>query len=355
MNIKRLSLSNFRNYKEAVFTFDENSNLIFGKNGAGKTAILEAIFFLINGKSFRTAIDGETILAGEKGNIVQGIFKTNKFEEKIEIENTIANKKIILNKMEGKRDDLIDRVYGVIFSSEDKKIIVGEPEKRRNFIDQLIFAKDRIYYKELLKYRKILKQRNSLLKNITDIQEIKPYNILMAETGAKIIKQRKLQINKTLKKAKEIFADLTGLNMEMFYKSNITIKDKEEEQRDIFLEELENNYERDVLNKMTERGPHRDEIDFQIEKKNAKKFASEGQKKILALSLKLSEKEIIEQEKKEKPIILLDDVFSEIDKEKQNKILEYIKGNQYIITATDKNVCDSGKYFEIEKGEIKNV
>jgi DNA replication and repair protein RecF len=351
MQIEKLVLKNFRNYKNEEVTFEKESNLFFGKNGQGKTNILEAIHFLTVGKSFRTNNDSKLINSESERNYFSGTFCRNDGNIFIECEISKTGKEFKINHIKRQRSEVISQIGVITFVPEDKMIITGEPEKRRNFIDSEIMLERPLYYDTLLRYRKCLKNRNILLKEKRKKEEILFWQNYLFEYGAEIIKKRSEKINKLKEEAKKIYKKLTGDDLEINYKPSIEKRENNEEQVKLFEKYFEQNYERDFERGQTEKGPHRDELEIIINGKETKDFASQGQKKMAAIVLKLAGKNIYEREKKEKPIVLLDDIFSELDSEKKEKIISEIKENQYIVTTTE---CENGfqQTKEIKEGRI---
>jgi DNA replication and repair protein RecF len=333
VHIESLKLVSFRNYEEREIAFSECGNLIFGVNGSGKTNIIEAIRYLTFGKSFRTNADFSMVKKGADEAYIQGFFLKDSGEIKIESRISKSKKLLKINNIERqKRSELLGEIGCILFSPEDKNIIVGEPEKRRNYIDGEIFDRDALHYKELLRYRKCLKSRNIFLKEKRGKDEIESWDEFLVESGYNIMKKRCDKIEKIKREAEKIYKEFTEEELEINYKNDIEIS------REKIRETLAENFARDFERGQTERGPHKDNMEIKIDEKDAKEYSSQGQKKMAALALKLAGKKIYEDERGEKPIILLDDVFSELDKTKRKKIKEIIDGNQYIITATEKAI-----------------
>ncbi|MDR2458004.1 MAG: DNA replication and repair protein RecF [Clostridiales Family XIII bacterium] len=351
MYVENVNLFSFRNYEKEEIEFSREGNIIIGENGSGKTSVLEAIYFLSFGKSFKTFTDKNLIKKGNEKAIIKGNFKTGEKELSILFEIDKTSKEFYVNKRREKnRENLLSKIKVINSSNEDRNIINGEPEKRRNFIDGEIFSKKASYYNTLLKYKKCLKSRNVLLKESRKIFEIEIWDKFLTELGIEIMEERKNEIIKKQKAAKKIYRKLGGEELEILYKPNIESKKNREEQKKEIVKVLKNNIKKDMEIGSTEKGPHKDEIKILINDKEAKEYASNGQKKLAVIALKLAEKEIIE-EKNEKPIILLDDIFSEIDDKKRKKILNFIKGNQYIITATKIFENDEEKIINIKNGK----
>lgn len=333
MKLKYLRVYNFRNQKEKEIVFDGKNTVFLGKTGTGKTSLLEAINLFSTGMSFRTNKEKELIKKNEKEAKVEIVVE--KDNEEIKEEWYFKEGKTFF-KINGetfkKRKKILGKTFFIISSPEDKAVINGEPEKRRNFIDAIIFSKDSEYYTTLLKYRKCLKNRNTLLKKRNE-KEIKVWDELVAQFGEKIIKKREEEIKKKNKFAGEIFSYFNNENeLKIKYNPSIKTDNKTNNLKEEIKKELEKNKEKDLELQSTTKGPHKDEIEILLDGYSAKSYASQGQKKLICLALMLSE----QKEREEKAVFLLDEIFSELDTEKKEKILDYIKENQAIITATEK-------------------
>lgn len=335
MKLKYLRVYNFRNHKEKEVFFDGKNSVFIGKTGTGKTSLLEAINLFSTGTSFRTNKEKELIKKGEKEAKVEIIFE--KENEDIKEEWYFKNGKPFF-KVNGeifkKRKNILGKAFFIISSPEDKAIINGEPEKRRNFIDTVIFSKESEYYTTLLKYRKCLKNRNILLKRKNE-KELKVWDELISEFGEKIIQKREEEIKKKNKEAGKIFSFFNKENkLKIKYCPSIKKENNEESLKEQIKKELGKNKEKDFEFQSTTKGPHKDEIEILLDGYPAKSYASQGQKKLICLAMMLSE----QKERKEKAVFLFDEIFSELDLEKKEKILDYIKENQAVITATEKTV-----------------
>lgn len=366
MIIKKIFLYNFRNYISEKIEFKKDINFIIGENAQGKTNIIEAISYGSYGKSFRNVKNIEMINYNKK-EMFLGVFLEKKYgEKKIEIKTRYDNKREI--KINGnpiiKTSELIGNLNTIIFSSEDLKIINEGPIYRRKFINREISQIDKSYYNNLIKYNKILKQRNNHIRNnkILDKILIETYDEKLSEYGAKIILKRSEFTKKINNKLYEIHSLLSDKKEKtnMKYISNISNNYMEEydkiviELKKIFLK----NFTKDRKFGYTTSGPHTDDIYFYIKDKNVKKYGSQGQIRTIVLSLILSVLEINKEEVIEKPILLLDDVFSELDDKRKNLILKNINGIQTIITSTDLNginneVIKNSSVFIIKNGIIR--
>lgn len=361
MYIKEIELNNFRNYKNIKVPFIENVNIITGQNGQGKTNLLEGIYILSMGKSFRTNRDTEMINFESEFFRVKGEFI--KAGKDLTVEMSLS-KKDKLFKVDGaekkKHADLLENVYTVIFSPEDLKIVKENPEIRRKFIDRQLFQIKPLYYIDLLKYNKVIKNRNSTLKE-EKIDEglLDVWDSYLVEFGAKIMMERKELIEKINIASREINGKITKgkeeLNIE--YEPKIKSADNIKEQQENIKEELILKREKDKERRITTSGPHRDDIYISIGGVDTRKYGSQGQQRTAALSLKLAELKIIKEETGEDAILILDDVLSELDSERQNYLINSFKDNQIFISSAEISntlleKIDSSKVYFVNNGEI---
>ncbi|TCT12237.1 DNA replication and repair protein RecF [Natranaerovirga pectinivora] len=363
MIIKSIALKNFRNYDYLNLEFDEKVNIFYGDNAQGKTNILEAIYLCSTSKSHRTSIDKELILFSEEEAHARILIDKNGKEYKIDIHLKKNKKKgVAVNGLPiNKVSQLLGILNVIIFSPEDLRLIKDGPKQRRQFIDMELCQLNPIYYYNLQNYSKVLKQRNNLLKSIrhnynNDLKEtVSVWNEQLVYYGSKIIEERALFITKLNKIIYKVHKDLTGgkESINIKYDMNISV--------DNFLDKLEKSYDKDIKTKNTNYGPHRDDIIFDIDGIDIRKYGSQGQQRTAALSLKISEIELVNELIDDQPILLLDDVLSELDSNRQKYLLENIKDIQTIITCTgiedfiNKNIKLNKVYKVIDgKIEVKN-
>ena len=358
MIIKKLSIKNFRNYDSLNLVYSKKINIIYGENGVGKTNLLESIYLLAMTKSHRSFLDSNLIKENKEFSNVKGDFEINNILYKFEI-NLTENKKIIKkdNNEIRKLSDYLSNINIIIFYPDDLQIIKGSPIERRNYIDLELSQIFNNYIEVLTKYNKILKMRNNYLKN--SIKFDKNYFDIVTDHlidyALILTKLRKKFIGKINDKCEKIYKNLTGLdNFNIKYISNYEDKLTKEEIKEMY-KEIEG---QELKYNVTMIGPQKDDLEFYIGDKNIKLYGSQGQQRMAVLALKLTELEIIREIKNHPPILLLDDVLSELDIEKRNKLLSYIKNNcQVIITTTDlKNIDDSilnkSKKIHINNGKI---
>lgn len=362
MIIEEISLINFRNYKNLNISFSPNINIIYGNNGEGKTNLLEAIYVLGLSKSYKTPFTSYLINNNCSFSHIKGIIKTDNIKSTLEI--TIEpNKKILKIDKNNifKIADYINKLNIIIFSPEDLELIKGSPSERRKYFDVQISQINLKYFKLLNEYNKILKQRNEILK--TKKIDKKYFNIItesLIKRGIEIYKYRNNYIENINRNINDIFyniTDLKGFKIKYNPLINININD-ELKLIEKYKEEIEKNYENELKIGSTLVGPHRDDFDFFIETKNLKNYGSQGQQRSGALALKLSEIPIFKKYNKTFPVLLLDDVFSELDDSKKNNILKYIsKDIQIFITTTDlksinQNIIKQANIIKIKNGNL---
>ena len=368
MYIQTLKLQNFRNYDSLELNFNKGINIIYGKNAQGKTNLLESIYVLGITKSHRSSIDNYLIQNDKDFLRVTGIIKKGRFPEKLEIYLSEQKKLKIDNNPILKVSDYISKMNIIIFYPEDLEIIKGSPSIRRRFLNLELSQLFSNYYTLLNDYNKLLKMRNDYLKQVSiknkyDENYLQVLNSYFVEKAIILFKMRKKFINLLNNKAEMIFKSITGLSgYRIVYNSNIDLTDDSKESiKKILTEKLDKNFKRELKFKATLVGPHRDDFEFYLGDLNLKLYGSQGQQRIAVLAMKLAEIAIFKEYTGTTPILLLDDIFSELDSKKKNNLLKYIKNNiQTIITTTDlslinKKIIDKAKLIEIENGKIKQM
>lgn len=361
MYFKEIGLTNFRNYENQKIDFHDKVNIIIGENAQGKTNLLEALYIMSLGKSFRTSKDNEMIRFGSELARVKTISQKDGEELCIEI-GLIKNKKSL--KIDGvkkkKISELLENVYVVIFSPDDLKIVKDEPEKRRRFIDRELCQLKPVYYDTLSRYKKALSQRNFLLKEENaDPSVLDIWDEEIARYGSKIILYRNDFIKKLRKISREIHSDLTEgkEELDLHYESDVPVGTDDEEQKTIFYNVLQENRGRDLYRRTTLKGPHRDDLRIEIGGVDVRSFGSQGQQRTSALSLKLAELMLIEAETGEKPVLLLDDVLSELDRTRQRQLITSFGDIQIFITTTElseeiTSQLQDYAIFSVENGSV---
>lgn len=364
MYFKEMELSNFRNYESQKIDFHKKVNIIVGNNAQGKTNLIEGLYIMSLGKSFRTSKDSEMIKFGCNMARVRTISKRSDRDVSVEI-GLVKNKKSL--KIDGvkmkKASDLLEKIYIVVFSPDDLKIVKEEPEKRRRFIDRELCQLKPIYFDSISKYKKILSQRNFLLKQESpDMSILDIWDEELSGYGARIIRERSLFIEKLRKISSGIHSDLTEKRelLDIEYESDIEICNDLNLQKKVFYDKLCSDRKRDLARRNTGHGPHRDDIRIMVDGIDVRSFGSQGQQRSAALSLKLAEIGLIYEETGEKPVLLLDDVLSELDRVRQRQLITSFKDIQIFITTTEvtdelRNQLPDHSIFEVEKGIVKRV
>ena len=357
MVIKSLKLKNYRNYELLDMTFDSKTNILYGDNAQGKTNILEALYLSGTTKSHRGTKDRDLIQFGREESHLETIVEKKGMEFQIDMHlKKNSPKGIAINKIPiRKASELFGIVHFVFFSPEDLNIIKDGPAGRRRFIDLELSQIDKVYLSNLSNYNRIINQRNSLLKelyhqdHLMDTLDI--WDMQLAEYGTKVIESRKQFIRQVNQIIADIHYRLTGgrERIELSYESSLGSLSLEQA--------LKKNRERDIRMKSTSVGPHRDDLCFLSGDLDIRKFGSQGQQRTAALSLKLSQIELVKEVIKDTPILLLDDVLSELDKHRQNYLLDSIHDIQTVITCTglDEFVnhrFSINKIFRVSSGNV---
>ena len=364
MYIKKIELENFRNYQHLAIDFSRNVNLLLGSNAQGKTNLLEGIYITSMGRSFRTNKDSD--LVNFKGHCakVKAEAVREDFDISIEIIIKKDSKKSIRKDGRNlrKTSELLKNILIVIFSPEDLKIVKDEPEKRRKFIDRELCQIRPSYYENLSNYKKTLLQRNIYLKeDQIDYSMLDLWDIQLAHYGARIMKSRESFIEKIRGFSAAIHSSITNgkelLSLE--YEPNIPCLENLDELEGFFYDEIKKAFKNDHKKRTTTKGPHKDDLSFYVNGVNMRNFGSQGQQRTCALSLKLAELNLIKEETDEDAILLLDDVMSELDLERQEYLIKTLKDNQLFITTTEidqkiLNVFPQTKTIYIENGHIRD-
>lgn len=360
MIIKSIELSNFRNYEKLHIEFDEGTNILYGDNAQGKTNILEAAYLSGTTKSHKSTKDKEMIRFDCEESHIRTIVLKNDKEYQIDMHlRSRGSKGVAVNKVPIKKaSELFGILNIVFFSPEDLNIIKEGPAERRRFLDLELCQLDKLYLSDLAKYNKILSQRNKLLKDISfrpDLLETLPvWDAQLVETGKRIIRRRKVFIEELNEIIGGIHSNISGGKEQLVlqYEPNID---------DIFFgDELLKAKQKDMRLCQTTVGPHRDDMLFSVNDIDIRKFGSQGQQRTSALSLKLSEIEIVKASIHNTPVLLLDDVLSELDSNRQNFLLNSISDIQTIITCTGleefvKNRFQINKVFRVVNGKVEEA
>ena len=399
MKINSIILENFRNYKRLELDFDDSRNIIVGENAQGKTNLIEAIYLTAFAKSFRTSNSADLISFGESQGRVSTYITSEDIDKNINIVLRSDGKKMIKKdgKVIRKTTELLNNVVVIIFSPDDLRIIKDSPDRRRNFINRELSQMRPMYYDALKHYNEALREKNALLKgyfnvkkktftradnlSLNDLQsgaaadERSPYDNSrrfneemmdiydrqLADSGYEIIRFRKEFVEMLSSEAGEIMHKISGgrEDLKIEYKTTCDFVTGPEG-REILFSQIYHNSDRDIYNGYASIGPHRDDIEFYINGKDARKYGSQGQQRTIALSLKLAEIRIARQMLDEPPVLLLDDVLSELDLDRQKFLVSEIDDVQLFITSAELNdevIRDlrGGTLFRIEEGSVTRV
>ena len=366
MVIRKIKLINFRNYQNITINFSDKTNIIIGNNAQGKTNILESIYTLALTKSYRTTNDSNLIRFDQEKFIISGDIKDEKIPKKLSLELTNNKKVVKINDNVVKKiSNYIGNMYVILSSPDDLSIIKGSPVDRRNFLNIEISQISNSYLKKLNEFNKLLKMSNDYLKllftnSIGDYSYLEILTDNLIDREVDIYLERKQFIDNINKYIRDIYMNITNIDdLKMEYIPNIEIKEFSREKiKDSLKHKYKTNLQKEIALGMTLYGPHRDDFCLKINNEDIKVFGSQGQQKIAFLAIKFSEIKLFDDINLTKPIILLDDVFSELDRTKKNKLIKYIDTNyQLIITTNDlkdisKKILKDAKIFKISNNKI---
>ena len=358
MYIESLQLKNFRNYQSLDIQFDQGTNILYGDNAQGKTNILESIYLCGTTKSHRGSKDKEVIrFQEEEAHICMRIMK-NGVPYKLDMHlKKNKSKGVAINGIPiHKAGELFGVANLVFFSPEDLNLIKEGPSGRRRFLDLELCQLDKIYLSDIVNYNKILNHRNKLLKDIVSrpglMETIDVWDEQLLQYGTRIIAKRRGFISQLDGLIREIHADLTGgkESLALSYEANV--------QEEAYRAVLRANREKDLKLRTTGTGPHRDDLCVKVEGFDIRKFGSQGQQRTAALSLKLSEIDLVKRMIHDTPILLLDDVLSELDGDRQEHLLDNIQQTQTFITCTGLEDLVNKRFpidkiFHVTEGDIK--
>lgn len=359
MIIKNLELADYRNYETLNLQFDRGTNILYGDNAQGKTNILEAIYVAATTKSHKGSKDSEIINFNKEEAHIRTYLEKDAVETRVDMHlRKSKSKGIAIDGQKIKKAaDLLGLCNVVFFSPEDLNIIKNGPAERRRFVDMELCQLDSFYLYNLNHYNKIVNQRNKLLKDmymnpaLRDTLSI--WDSQLVSFGSKIIERRKIFTEQLNEIIFDIHKKLSGGKEEIlvYYNPEVSIED--------FEAKLKINQERDIRLKQTATGPHRDDFSFVIGEVDVRRFGSQGQQRTAALSLKLSEIELVKKITKDSPVLLLDDVLSELDSSRQNYLLNSIGGIQTIITCTGleefvNNRFEINKIYRVDNGRVNS-
>lgn len=357
MIIKSLELANFRNYEELNISFDKGTNILYGDNAQGKTNILEAIYVSATTKSHKGSKDKEIINFDKEEAHIRTYLEKENVETRVDMHlRKNKSKGIAIDGQKIKKAaDLMGLLNVVFFSPEDLSIIKDGPAERRRFADMELCQLDSFYLYNLNHYNKIIGQRNKLLKDMYFQPELKEtlniWDSQLISFGSKIIERREQFVKQLGDIIFDIHKKLSGGKEELViaYEPDVSIED--------FEKQMKYNQDKDIRLKQTTTGPHRDDFSFVVNGVDIRKYGSQGQQRTAALSLKLSEIELVKKISKDTPVLLLDDVLSELDSNRQNYLLNSIGNIQTIISCTGldefiNNRFEINKIFKVTNGTV---
>lgn len=365
MIIKNIELKNFRNYSDVKFDLSPNTNVIFGDNAQGKTNFLEAVYYLTGVKSFRGVKDRDLVKLGEEAAEIYSEIISPQLEYSIGARLFVSGRrKLEINGIkEASAAELSNRIKAVLFSPDDLALIKDGAAERRKFMDMAFCQLRPKYAQSLSKYKRLQEHKTRILRDWRDnpslLDTLPTFNLQMAETGAVIISYRAMFLRRMTAFAEEIHNEISGgrEKLSLAYKTVSTIKDPLApipELKNEILKHCESHREAEIASGSVLSGPHKDDLEIYIDGNPAKTFASQGQSRTVALSLKLAERELFFADSGEYPILLLDDVLSELDNTRRDFVLNRISSGQVIITLCDDRELNEygGKKFYISGGEI---
>jgi len=339
MHLKKLILKNFRNYSDISVQFSITNNLLIGENGQGKTNILEAIYLLGMMKSFRPVSDKDIIKQNGDSYFIKGIFEDGMEESAISIGVHKKKKQVKQNEtVVQKISSLVGNAKMVVFTHSDIDLIIGSPSIRRKYLDIALSLASKPYFKLLQNYHKVLKQRNKALKGgrEPDIELITIWDNQLIEFGSEVIAIRKAFFDPINEMTKELYHQLNFdmTDFHLIYHSSLGKCTESNSIADLFQKKLVENRDREIQYKQTLFGPHKDDFSIRNGRVDFKRFASQGQCRAGALTLKLAMTKYVEQISQNKAMLLLDDVLLDLDEQKKNAFLELVDGRQNFFTAT---------------------
>lgn len=358
MYVKSLDLLNFRNYEKLSLTLDPGINIFYGANAQGKTNILEAVYLAGTSKSHRGTRDRDMIRMGESEAHIRMHVDKNDSDYRIDMHlRKNKSKGIAIGGVPIRRaGELFGIVNIVFFSPEDLNIIKNGPSERRRLVDRILCEIDRIYMSDLTQYGKCLNQRNRLLHDLyfnpSLESELPVWDEQLVNYGCRIIAKREEFVRMLENIASEIHTELTGEKekLTLVYEPNVTVEE--------FADKVARSRDADRKIKSTTVGPHRDDVCIKVNDMDLRLYGSQGQQRTTAISLKLSEIRIIEERIRNKPVLLLDDVLSELDRDRQNYLLGNIRDIQTLITCTGldefvQNRFEADRTFRVVSGRIE--
>lgn len=361
MFIKYLQLINFRNYEKLNIELSNGINIFQGDNAQGKTNILESLYYASLGKSHRTNKDKELIHWNKEEAYIKIYVCKERLDKKIEMKIFKQGKKgVNINSIKiNKLSELIGTANIVIFSPEDLKIIKDSPIYRRRFLDIELCKLSKKYFYNLSQYKKVLSERNAALRKLNNADVLDIYDMQLSSLGALITRDRLSYIKKLNEKGKIIHSEITSKTEDISFKYLTSIKNSENIEDEI-IKLLRKNRKKDLENRNTSIGPHRDDFFIEINNVDTRCYGSQGQQRTAVLTIKFASLMIIKELTGEYPILLLDDVLSELDTNRQKYILNSINDVQTLITCTgivdiEQYMGKNSKIFKVKAGHVEEI
>lgn len=367
MTIRELTFCGFRNLKDSCIQPSEGMNIIYGDNAQGKTNLLECIWMFNGVRSFRGSKDSELVSFQKKSATVSVTFFAEQRMQTAQIQILQNKREAVLNGVKkNSTAELIGKCTSVVFSPEHLTLVKNGPSERRRFIDGALCRLKPRYAVLFTGYHRVLNQRNALLKDIPRHRELSEtlsiWDEKLAQIGASLLYERFSYINLLREKARAFHTGISERkeDLSLIYQSGCKIQpdDSSAQMQEKLTQSLVLSRKEDIYTGCTNYGPHRDDIEILINGIKARNFASQGQQRSAVLSLKLAEAAVLKEKMQENPIILLDDVLSELDLSRQTYLLNELQGWQVFITCCDRSAVQSlrgGCVFHVSEGEIQNI
>lgn len=359
MFLKELSLENFRNIESEKISLSDGVNIFYGDNAQGKTNIIESVWLFSSLKSFRGAKDFDFVKKGCEKSDIKCVFEKNGREITGNIRFfTDKRKEILKNGVKIRSAEMIGQINTVLFYPEHLSLVKGGPEIRRRFADTAICQIKPQFYQVLKEYNKVLAQRNKLLASGRNdmLETVGAWDIKLAKLGAIITHTRKTYIEKLVSIAERTVDELSSgkekISFEYFSYGKSGITSVEEEER-VLSEKLRENFSEDIKKQFTSEGAHRDDFTVFINGNTAKIYGSQGQQRSVVMAMKLAEADICKEYNEEYPVMLFDDIFSELDSLRKAYITESVKDKQVIVTTCEKiDFFENARYFNVKQGKV---
>ena len=354
MIIRNIEVSQFRNYSRCKADFSADLNWIYGANGQGKTNLVEAVHYLCNLESFRTKKPAQLLQENKSEAVIQAQLERQKVQHQVRIKVSKKGRQVVLDHSPSHRvSEYILSFMALSFTPEDVNLFRNVPQERRKFFNRIMTFVDPVYFKNLQDYTKIIAQKNSLLRQgLTD--QIQLWNEMLAGSAIKIMQQRSNFVEQINLHLHELFMELSGRSekLTLVYKTSLNSTNMDEKN---CLLQLEKSLPRDLQYGFAVLGPHRDEYHLLIDKKKDKDYFSQGEFRITNLSLKMTINRLLCERYKFYPVLIFDDLFSELDEEVIQQVLQFfikLKNQIFITSTSEPSSSLPGKYFHIENGQL---